>query len=106
MYFLAFGVIYRYYLATHIAIDLKRQNKRIRDDKDIKESVGRDIDTGLKNDINNMIDEIDDNYDHDSAQPFQLSQITFEEIFRRLEEYLNLNLGQISLKLYQNYYSD
>ena len=106
IYFLAYRVIYRYYLATHIALDLKKQNRRIKDDKDINKSIGRELDSGLKNDINSIIDEIDDKYDHDNSQPFQLSQITFEEIFGRLEVFLNHNLGQISLKLYQNYYSD
>ena len=106
IYYLAYGQIYRYYLTNQIALDLKKQNKRAKDEKDISKTVGRDVDSVLKNEIDTMIDEIDDRYEHDSSQPFQLTNITFEEIFKRLEYFLNFKFGQISLKLYKHYYSE
>ena len=106
VYYLAYGQIYRYYLANQIALDFKKQNKRARDEKEISKTIGRELDSGLKTEIDTIIDEVDDQYEHDKSQPFQLTHITFEEIFRRLEWFLNFNLGQISLKLYKNYYSE
>lgn len=109
---LIFETICRSYFVEKVAIMLKKLNKSAKDETEIALAVGREIELSLRDEIDERMEYLDvrlfpDQEEEDeSHKPFKLSSITGEELFFRFDKYLRKKFGNLSLKLYKNYYSD
>lgn len=109
IYYFSYGWLYKSYLVHTVALSLKRRKKRIEDEQEIADAVGREVDAGLRDEIDERMGDIDLDYyrdDEDADKPFQLSSISAEVVFERVEKYFDKTFGGLSLKLFQNYYTD
>jgi hypothetical protein len=107
-----FETICRSYFVEKVAVMLKKLNKSAKDEIEIATAVGREVDIGLRDEIDERMEFLDvrmfpdQDGEDESHKPFKLSSITGEELFFRFDDYLRKKFGNLSLKLYKNYYND
>lgn len=111
VYYFSYGWLYRTYFVETIAVTLKKRNKSAADEAEIAQAVGREVDIGLRDEIDERMEQLDMTFYQDEAEedfnkPFQLSSISAEDLYFRLVKFLDKNFGELSLKLYKNYYTD
>jgi len=110
-YYFSYGLVYRHYLIINISKTLKKKKKKHIDETEITKAVGREVDTSLKDEIDEQIDILEEEKDSNDDNPkieksFSFTHVTFEDILNRIDKYLHVNIGSVSMKLYQNYYSE
>lgn len=86
VYYFSYGWLYRSYFVDKIAVDLRKRKKEALDIEEIEEAVGREIDAGLRDEIDERMEYVDGReYDEiDENKPFKLSKISAEDIFLRI----------------------
>lgn len=112
VYYFSYGWLYRSYFVHKIALALKRMNKSAKDEEEIAKAVGREVDTALRDEIDDLIEDLnldlypEEDEDGTNTQPFQLSNISVDDLYERGERFFDKHFGELSLKLYKNYYTD
>lgn len=84
-YYFSYGVVYRHYLVKQISKTLKKHNKRAKDESEIAQAVGREVDESLKDEIDNQMvelerEEAEKTDEDDKNKDFSFSHVTFEDI--------------------------
>jgi len=111
VYFYSYGWLYRSYFVHVIALQMKRKDKNTKDENEITIAIGREVDAALREEIddyakNLRLEMYPENEEDKKNVPFQLRNITSDLIFEKVEMFLDKNVGDLSLALYKNYYTD